>query len=232
MNVSRMTIIATDLSREHWKRMKESESIGNEEPHLNDCALCKRFNSMSGLRVYTHPVTGEKTDMLTPLERERYIRTSCSLVERVDMNARVVERCPISQESGALYCHQTPYMAAADAYEMWEDQPGEEFLARQFRMFAEKEYAYLSKLRKGMSQVVTFVRLLRDKTTPEHWVGNETKKKAGVYFKAGTIVRVIPADNMPADSEIKYWIDEASVEDNCYGVALYVGDFEVVEEQS
>ena len=63
--------------------------------------------------------------------------------------------------------------------------------------------------------------LKTDVYQPEPWHRRE------VCFAAGTSVRVIPADNMPDDSDIAYWIDEYDPRypdmkyNNPYGFAVY-----------
>jgi len=63
--------------------------------------------------------------------------------------------------------------------------------------------------------------LTSDIYQPEPWCPRE------VCFQAGTTVRVIPADNLPDDSDIEFWIDEYDPRypdmkyDNPYGFAVY-----------
>ena len=73
------------------------------------------------------------------------------------------------------------------------------------------------------------VKLLRDVSTPEGWIGGATKERNGWVFKAGQVVEVIPTINLPEDSDIKFWVDEESVADNPYGIGLVHGDYELIE---
>ena len=65
--------------------------------------------------------------------------------------------------------------------------------------------------------------LKADVYQPEPWERRE------VCFRKGATVKVIPADNLPDDSEIKYWIDESDPRypdmeySNPYGFALFDG---------
>lgn len=72
------------------------------------------------------------------------------------------------------------------------------------------------------------VKLLKDKHYPAPWVFNVPK------LKAGTIVPVVPATNMPqngAGEHIRYWVNTPELEDDAYGIGLYDGDFEVVTQE-
>jgi hypothetical protein len=66
------------------------------------------------------------------------------------------------------------------------------------------------------------VRLLVDKHYPAAWV--LTFKP----LKAGTIVPVVPATNLP-NNEGKYWIETVELKDDPYGILLEPGDYEEVE---
>ena len=71
------------------------------------------------------------------------------------------------------------------------------------------------------------VKLLVDIYNPEPW------SPRVVCFSAGQIVNVVPADNLPEDSEIKLWIDELDPRtniENAYGYGLGVGEYEIVKE--
>ena len=65
------------------------------------------------------------------------------------------------------------------------------------------------------------IKLKTDVYQPEPWMNRE------VCFKAGTVVNVIPADNLRDSSDIAYWIDEHDPRypdmqyDNPYGFAVY-----------
>ena len=49
---------------------------------------------------------------------------------------------------------------------------------------------------------------------------------------AGTIVPVIPATNQPKGGDnIRYWIDTPELRDDCYGIGLYDGDFELLPKR-
>lgn len=69
-----------------------------------------------------------------------------------------------------------------------------------------------------------YVRLLVDVHYPAAWVMTFPP------FRAGTVVPVIRADNIPQNSPdaIRYWIDTPELQDDAYGVGLRDGDF--VEE--
>lgn len=73
------------------------------------------------------------------------------------------------------------------------------------------------------------VYLLKDVTTPEPWISGKNKP----FFAAGTIVRTIPASNMPKDEDdpILLWVDESAVRDHPYGIGLCRGDFVAVEKE-
>lgn len=72
-------------------------------------------------------------------------------------------------------------------------------------------------------------KLIFDVTTPEPWIPGHLKPS----FKAGAIVKVTPADNIPQDGPdpIRFWVDEPEVEDHCYGIGLHDGDFVLVDEE-
>lgn len=68
-------------------------------------------------------------------------------------------------------------------------------------------------------------RLLRDKHYPAGWVFNFSP------LKAGTIVPVVFASNMPQNGQgehIRYWVDTPELRDDAYGIGLYDGDFELI----
>lgn len=70
------------------------------------------------------------------------------------------------------------------------------------------------------------VRLLREITYNVPWAPN----KYGPYA-AGTVVPVIPAYNQPkGEGHIRYWLDTPEIKDDPYGIGLYDGDFEEVED--
>ncbi len=73
------------------------------------------------------------------------------------------------------------------------------------------------------------VKLLTDVATPEPWVPSHLKTR----FKAGNIVNVMPADNIPQDGPdpIRFWVDEPEVADSAYGIGLCDGDFVLVDEE-
>jgi len=50
------------------------------------------------------------------------------------------------------------------------------------------------------------------------------------FYPAGTIVDVQPADNLPVDSEIKFWIIQDGWDNHAYGLPVYVDEFEPVQE--
>lgn len=77
---------------------------------------------------------------------------------------------------------------------------------------------------------MTLVRLTRTMATPENWIGMETKRKNGWTFPQDSIVKVIPASNLPDDSPIVYWIDEPTLANNPYGIGLYADDFVMESE--
>ncbi len=72
-------------------------------------------------------------------------------------------------------------------------------------------------------------KLIFDVTTPEPWIPGHLKPS----FKAGAIVKVTPADNIPQDGPdpIRFWVDEPEVAESAYGIGLCDGDFELVDEE-
>lgn len=67
------------------------------------------------------------------------------------------------------------------------------------------------------------VLLLKTKHYPAAWVLNYKP------IEAGTIVPVVPADNIPQEGDaIRYWIDTPELKDDAYGIGLYDGDFELL----
>ncbi len=66
------------------------------------------------------------------------------------------------------------------------------------------------------------VMLIRNIYQPEPWGRKQ------ILFRSGEIVPIIKADNLPASSEIKYWIDlpdPRTGRDNPYGFGLTEDDF-------
>lgn len=67
------------------------------------------------------------------------------------------------------------------------------------------------------------VKLLVDKTYPAAWVFNYPK------IKAGTIVPVVPAYNLPDfDEKGLCWIDTDELKDDPYGILLESSEYEEV----
>jgi len=66
------------------------------------------------------------------------------------------------------------------------------------------------------------VKLLTTVKYPAAWVFNFEP------IKAGTVVPVIPANNIPEPG--CYWINTPELEDDCYGILLRPGDYEIVQE--
>jgi hypothetical protein len=64
------------------------------------------------------------------------------------------------------------------------------------------------------------VKLLTDVQHPALWVFN------GPKYSAGTVVPVIPANNQPGEG--KFWIDTPELQDDCYGILLEPGEYEIV----
>lgn len=62
------------------------------------------------------------------------------------------------------------------------------------------------------------VKLLVDVKYSANWVFN------GPAYSAGTVVPVIPANNLP-DSDGKYWINTPELVDDSYGILLEKGDY-------
>src|SRR5438309_11944839 len=69
-------------------------------------------------------------------------------------------------------------------------------------------------------------KLLVDKHYPAAWVF--TFKP----IKAGTIVPVIPATNLPKSSRIDYWIDTDDLKDDPYGIGIGPGEYILMEEEN
>jgi hypothetical protein len=70
-------------------------------------------------------------------------------------------------------------------------------------------------------------KLLKDKYYPAAWVFTFAP------LKAGTIVPVVPATNMPqngAGEHIRYWVNTPELEHDAYGIGLYDGDFQLLED--
>ena len=68
------------------------------------------------------------------------------------------------------------------------------------------------------------VRLLVNRRYPAAWVPSS-------YFppiKAGTVVPVVPANNIPRPN--CYWVNTPELEDDCYGILLEPGDYELLED--
>lgn len=65
------------------------------------------------------------------------------------------------------------------------------------------------------------VKLLVDKHYPAPWVFNFKP------IKAGTIVPVVPANNLPG-SNGKYWINTEKLKNDAYGILLLPGEYEEV----
>lgn len=65
-------------------------------------------------------------------------------------------------------------------------------------------------------------KLLIDARYPAAWV--MTWKP----IPAGTIVPVVPADNLPGTG--RYWINTPELEDDAYGILLEPGDYELIPE--
>ena len=66
-------------------------------------------------------------------------------------------------------------------------------------------------------------KLLKDIEYPAPW-------SRSCEYKAGNIAPVIPASNQPGDD--KYWINTPELTDDLYGVLLYPGDYELIENDS
>lgn len=49
------------------------------------------------------------------------------------------------------------------------------------------------------------------------------------FYPAGTQVDVQPADNLPVDSDIKFWIIQDGWDEHAYGLPVYVDEFEPVQ---
>lgn len=51
------------------------------------------------------------------------------------------------------------------------------------------------------------------------------------HYNKGTILEVEPADNLPNDSEIRFWITQDGWQDDSYGFPVYKDTlYEVVED--
>lgn len=50
------------------------------------------------------------------------------------------------------------------------------------------------------------------------------------FYPAGTQVEVQPADNLPVDSDIKFWIIQDGWDNHAYGLPVYVDEFEPAQE--
>lgn len=72
-----------------------------------------------------------------------------------------------------------------------------------------------------------FAKLLTDKSYPAAWVF------AVSSIKAGTVVPVARATNQPdgRGEYIRYWINTPELEDDAYGIGLYDGEFELIDEE-
>lgn len=64
------------------------------------------------------------------------------------------------------------------------------------------------------------VKLLVDKHYPAGWVFSFPP------LKAGTVVPVVPATNIPGKD--KYWINTPELKDDAYGILLVPGEYEVL----
>ncbi|MCB7128564.1 MAG: hypothetical protein J3T61_03375 [Candidatus Brocadiales bacterium] len=75
-----------------------------------------------------------------------------------------------------------------------------------------------------MAEQTKLVQLLHDMHYPAAWVLDYSP------LKAGTIVPVVPATNIPQDSPtaIRYWVNTPELRDDPYGIGLCDGDFEAV----
>jgi hypothetical protein len=75
-----------------------------------------------------------------------------------------------------------------------------------------------------MAEQTKLVQLLRDMHYPAAWVLDYEP------LKAGTIVPVVPATNIPQASRnaIRYWVNTPLLRDDPYGIGLCDGDFEEV----
>ena len=69
-----------------------------------------------------------------------------------------------------------------------------------------------------------YAKLLVDKHYPAAWVLTFPP------IKAGTIVPVVPATNLPKESNIDYWITANGLEDDPYGIGIGPGDYELMED--
>lgn len=69
---------------------------------------------------------------------------------------------------------------------------------------------------------MTQVKLLRDMHYPASWVFNFPP------LKAGTVVPVVLAANIPQDSPkaVRFWVNTPELKDDAYGIGLCDGDFE------
>ena len=63
-------------------------------------------------------------------------------------------------------------------------------------------------------------KLLIDKHYPAAWVFNFPT------LKAGSIVPVVPATNIPGEGNS--WVNTPELEDDCYGILLEPGDYEII----
>lgn len=66
-------------------------------------------------------------------------------------------------------------------------------------------------------------KLLVDKHYPAPWVFTFPP------IKAGTIVPVVPATNIPGKD--KYWIETEKLKDDPYGILLVPGEYELIDEE-
>jgi len=68
-------------------------------------------------------------------------------------------------------------------------------------------------------------KLLVEKHYPAAWVFSFP------VMEKGSIVPIVPATNIPQGSPdaIRYWIDTPALKNDAYGVGLYDGEFELID---
>jgi hypothetical protein len=73
-------------------------------------------------------------------------------------------------------------------------------------------------------KVMLQARLLVEKQYPAAWVFTFEP------LKAGTIVPVVRATNIPGDG--MYWINTPELKDDAYGILLYPGEYELIKNNT
>jgi hypothetical protein len=86
-------------------------------------------------------------------------------------------------------------------------------------------YALRADELRKVSEPVTHVRLLVDKSYPATWVLTFPP------IKAGSVVPVTRATNQPQDGQgrsVRFWVDTPELQDDASGIGLYDGEFQIV----